>query len=292
VNPQRVTVRVRASFRARYRMARSLCDPSESLSTLGLIDSEIHIMTLSPPAGQKRTKQLSARNRGPDCGSPLGKPVPRVDVRVVLFTVRDKRALVALQEQPTCQALPRGSPTLAESFDTTATRILIDHVGIAERYLEQLYSISHSSEGDWTVTVTYLALALAGASGPPLNSATWFDGGNLPEMNPVDRKIIDYALVRLRAKLGYTTIAFHLLPPSFSLSELQIVYEAVLGHEVDKRNFRRRIHAAAVLEGTGETRREGSHRPARLYKFRASHDPEVYLTPAWAFAADQEAPTL
>ena len=71
-------------------------------------------------------------------------------------------------------------------------------------------------------------------------------------MNPVDRMIVDYALLRLRAKLGYTTIAFHLLPPSFSLSELQNVYEAVLDHQLDKRNFRRRIHAAGVLEGTGE----------------------------------------
>ena len=50
-------------------------------------------------------------------------------------------------------------------------------------------------------------------------------------MNPVDRMIVDYALLRLRAKLGYTTIAFHLLPPSFSLSELQNVYEAVLDHQ-------------------------------------------------------------
>ena len=119
------------------------------------------------------------------------------------------------------------------------------------------------------MTVTYLALALASAGGPPLNSAAWFNAAKVPAVNQVDRMIVDYALFRLRAKLGYTTIAFHLLPPSFSLSELQTVYEAVLDREVDKRNFRRRIHAAGVLEGTGETRREGSHRPARLYRFRA-----------------------
>jgi 8-oxo-dGTP diphosphatase len=107
-------------------------------------------------------------------------------------------------------------------------------------------------------------------------------------MNQVDQMIIDYALFRLRAKLGYTTIAFHLLSPSFSLSELQTVYEAVLDRRVDKRNFRRRIHAAGVLEATGETRREGSHRPARLYRFRAVHDAESYLTPAWATTADPE----
>ena len=215
--------------------------------------------------------------------------VPRVDVRVVLFTVSDGRLLIALQERGACQALPRGSPTLAESLDATGTRILTNDVGIAERYIEQLYSISHRSEGVWTVTVTYLALALASTGGPSPNSAAWFDAGRLPTLNQFDGMIADYALFRLRAKLGYTTIAFHLLPPSFSLSELQTVYEAVLDREVDKRNFRRRIHAAGVLEGTGENRREGSHRPARLYRFRAVHDAETYLTPAWATGSEREA---
>jgi 8-oxo-dGTP diphosphatase len=107
-------------------------------------------------------------------------------------------------------------------------------------------------------------------------------------MDRMDAKIVDYALLRLRAKLGYTTIAFHLLPPTFALSELQGVYEAVLDRALDKRNFRRRIQAAAVLEPTGELRREGSHRPARLYRFRAAHDAGTYLTPAWVTATGQE----
>jgi 8-oxo-dGTP diphosphatase len=218
--------------------------------------------------------------------------MPTVDVRVVLFMVSVGRALVALQADSARWALPRGSPTEAESLDAAATRILTDTVGIAERYLEQLYSNSHRSEGDWTVTVTYIALALAGAGGPLPNTATWFDAGALPDMNSVDRKIVDYALLRLRAKLGYTTIAFHFLPPSFSLSELPIVYEAVLGHEVDKRNFRRRIHAAGALEATGNTHREGSHRPARPYRFRAGHDAGAYLTPGWTFGTELEARTL
>jgi 8-oxo-dGTP diphosphatase len=249
-------------------------------------------MTLGRPAGQKGTKRLPTTQRSPNCGDPLVSLMPRVDVRVVLFTVSVGRALVALQADSTRWALPRGSPTQAENLDAAATRILTDTVGIAERYLEQLYSISHRSEGDWTVTVTYIALALAGAGGPPPNMAAWFDAVDLPDMNSVDRKIIDYALVRLRAKISYTTIAFHLLPPSFSLSELQIVFEAVLGHEVDKRNFRRRIHAAGLLEATGDTHREGSHRPARLYRFRASHDAGAYLAPGWTFGTELEATTL
>jgi 8-oxo-dGTP diphosphatase len=175
-----------------------------------------------------------------------------------------------------------------ESLDVAATRVLANDIGIAEQYLEQLYSISHRSEGDWTVTVTYLALALADAVSRAPDSATWSSASTPPPLNRVDRMIVDYALLRLRAKLGYTTIAFHLLQPSFTLSELQTVYEAVLDREVDKRNFRRRIHAAGLLEGTGELRREGSHRPARLYRLRTAHDAESYLTPAWASQPEEK----
>jgi 8-oxo-dGTP diphosphatase len=94
--------------------------------------------------------------------------------------------------------------------------------------------------------------------------------------------VLDYAVVRLRAKLGYTTIAFHLMPESFSLSELQAAYETAIGDHLDKRNFRRRIIASGMLEPTSEKRRDGSHRPAQLYRFRAGHDPATFLTPQWA----------
>lgn len=214
--------------------------------------------------------------------------VPNVDVRVVLFTVGDGRLWVALEKRDKCRSLPRGAPSPDESLDETATRILANQLGIPERYLEQLYSLSQSTNGEWTITVTYLGLAIGGATELPRDGAAWFETGAIPKSNPVDLNIVEYGLLRLRAKLGYTTIAFHLLPPSFSLSELQHVYESVLNRELDKRNFRRRIHAAGILEATGDTRREGSHRPARLYRFRAVHDAETYLTPDWSTHTEPE----
>jgi 8-oxo-dGTP diphosphatase len=217
--------------------------------------------------------------------------VPTVDVRVVLFTVSGGRLRVALRREQhlglEMVVLPRGTPRAEESLDAAATRVLAEQIGVAEQYQEQLYSLSQQSE-QWTVSVTYLALALDEDRGRPLISGTWFDVGELPAMDPVDRRIVDYALLRLRAKLGYTTIAFHLLPLAFSLSELQHVYEAVLDRQLDKRNFRRRIHAEGFLEATGASRRDGSHRPARLYRFRAAHDAETYLTPPWATNAKRE----
>jgi 8-oxo-dGTP diphosphatase len=223
---------------------------------------------------------------------PSRNSVPRVDVRVVLFTVSDGRLLVGLQDRGECRALPLRAPGRDESLDEVGTSILDEHIGVTERYQEQLYSISHRSEGDWTVIVTSLALALADAADSARNSVSWFSVSEPPELNAVDRMIVDYGLRRLRAKLGYTTIAFHLLPRNFTLTELQAVYEAVLDRQVDKRNFRRRSDATGLLEGTAESRRKGSHRPARLYWLRTDQDAKTYLTPAWTTQAERKAANL
>jgi len=73
---------------------------------------------------------------------------------------------------------------------------------------------------------------------------------------------------RLRAKLSYTNAAWSLLPKKFTLTELQTVYESILGRELDKRNFRKKILASDLLVSTGEKRADGAHRPAALYAFR------------------------
>lgn len=216
--------------------------------------------------------------------------VPRVNVRVVLFTILDGQLSVVLENQAGLARLP-GSDLVADlALDVAAIHVLADRIGIEERYIEQLYTLSQRVDGDWTVTVAYLGLALAEGISLLPGDAAWYDVADLPEMPSLDRRIVDYALVRLRAKLGYTTIAFHLLPLSFSLSELQQVYESVLDQQLDKRNFRRRIQSAGILAETSETRREGSHRPARLFRFRAAHDADAYLTPAWATSPDRESP--
>src|SRR3712207_2906653 len=76
-----------------------------------------------------------------------------------------------------------------------------------------------------------------------------------------------YALDRLRSKLEYTTLAFQLLPKVFTLPELKHIYEQILGEQLDRGNFYRKIKAAELLEETSDFR-EGKGRPARLYRFR------------------------
>lgn len=208
---------------------------------------------------------------------------PLVDVRVVLFTLAGSELLVAVAHTGDQVGLPRGLPDRGESLDTAARRIVRASTQLQEQYLEQLYTLSVTDiNGDWSVIASYLALICSGLE--PIASAKveWVSAQETQKMGEADRMVVEYAVTRLRAKLGYTTIAFHLLPGTFTLTELQNAYETILGQQFDKRNFRRRMIASGILLQTTEKRRDGSHRPAALYRFRAEHDAAAYLTPHWA----------
>lgn len=206
-----------------------------------------------------------------------------VDVRIVLLTVHDGSLSVAALPDRDGWQLPRGVPLASMPLDSAARLLLAETTGLHEDYLEQLYTLHVNDGDDWIVLISYLALVASG-SGLPATEATWLAASS-SGFSDVDRMVLDYAIVRLQAKLGYTTVAFHLMPEQFTLTELQDVYETALSMQLDKRNFRRRIIASGMLEQLDEKRRDGSHRPARLYRFRAGHDPQAYLTPQWADGA-------
>ncbi|MGI8643853.1 MAG: NUDIX hydrolase [Thermomicrobiales bacterium] len=211
----------------------------------------------------------------------VGRREPAIDLRVLLFTVSEGKLRLAVVTSTSSARLPRGWPSPGSSFDADAARILRQQLGVQERYLEQLYTLNTSDSTDWTVVIAYMALVSTDEAGEPLTLGSWRNLEHASIDDPADRRVIEYAIVRLRAKLGYTTIAFHLLPALFTLGELQRTYEAVLDQSLDKRNFRRRILGTGVLDETAGKRRDGSHRPAALYQFRPPHDQEQFLTPSW-----------
>jgi ADP-ribose pyrophosphatase YjhB (NUDIX family) len=108
-----------------------------------------------------------------------------------------------------------------------------------------------------------LAAFRAGAPG----ELQWWPVDALPPLPASQAGLLNEARERLRSRLGHTDVAASLLDAEFSLSELQQVYEAVQGRGLDKRNFRKWVLGSSLVEPTAHYRREGAHRPARLYRF-------------------------
>jgi len=208
-------------------------------------------------------------------------PQMKVAVDIVLFTIQsgELRVLLIKRGIPPFEgkfALPGGFVQENESLDQAALRELREETGVADVYLEQLYSFGDPGRDPRgrVISVAYFALVSADrsplAAGSDATDARWWSMRNLPELAFDHRAILDYSLERLRNKLEYTTVGFQLLPPRFSLTELQEVYEAILDKKLDKRNFRRKLSLLKVLRPTREYRR-GVRRPARLFEFVAAH---------------------
>jgi 8-oxo-dGTP diphosphatase len=174
-------------------------------------------------------------------------------------------------------ALPGGFVGEQEDLYDAAARELQEETNVSNVYLEQLFTFGQPDRDPRArvITVAYFALLSADEvaeqrirSGSDAGEARWWSIYDLPELAFDHERILDYALQRLRWKLEWTALGFLLLPKEFTLSELQRVYETVLSEDLDKRNFRRKILSAGVLEETGNMR-AGDHRPAKLYSFSA-----------------------
>ena len=204
----------------------------------------------------------------------------KVTVDIVIFTIQSEELKVLLVKRgiPPFKgqlALPGGFVHEDESLDEAAMRELREETGVSDVFLEQLYSFGEPGRDprERIITVAYYALISADrsqlAAGTDTTEARWCPVSKSPALAFDHRKILDYALERLRNKLEYTTVGFQLLPAKFSLTELQGVYEAILGKKLDKRNFRRKIELLKILKPISEYRR-GGQRPARLYRFAAT----------------------
>ena len=207
---------------------------------------------------------------------------PRLTVSIVPFQIRKGafRVGTLLSEDGT-HTLPARSPDTKEPLDAAAERLMRETTGHPPSYMEQLFTLSIEQKGPWRIIVSYMVL-VAPDTDRPEEDLVWNDPATVDLRRETDRMLLEYAVVRIRAKLGYTNLAFHLLPRSFTLTDLQGVYEQVLGQTLDKRNFRRRMSATGILTRTGVFRRDGSHRPAELYRFTSDSDQSTYLTPPWA----------
>ncbi len=212
---------------------------------------------------------------------------PSVTVDVVMMSLRQRDLQVLLVKRRSWPyegmwAIPGGFVNMDESLEEAARRELQEETNVQDVYLEQLYTFGDPGRDPRTrvITVVYFALLnserLQVKAGDDAADVSWFSVYHLPSLAFDHAKILQYALDRLRGKLQYTQIAFNLLPEQFTLRELQRVYEIILHHrKLDKRNFRKKILSTGILEDTGEKKMEGTHRPARLYRFNSTAETKL-----------------
>ncbi len=221
-------------------------------------------------------------------------PHPSLAVDVALITVHQGDLLCLLHrraEQPErgTWALPGGFVGLQEALDDAARRVLASKAGLDAVFLEQLYTFGDPGRDPRTrvVSVAYYALvdharlvrALEGRVDLCLArlEVPWEGerGAAVGARGPREERlrlafdhdrILGVLVARLRGKLDYAALGFELLPERFTLRELQTVHEVVLGRELNKDSFRRRLLATGRLVPTGEREHDVLHRPAELYR--------------------------
>ena len=146
-----------------------------------------------------------------------------------------------------------------ETLDEAARRELEEEAGVTDVYLEQLYTFGALDRDPRERVVTVAYYALAKLSDHRIRAATdamgvgWFALDDLPKLAFDHAEIVTRAHERLRGKVRYAPIGFELLPPRFSLTQLQRLYEIILGTDLDKRNFRKKI----LVDGSARRDRRG-----------------------------------
>lgn len=160
----------------------------------------------------------------------------------------------------------------AEPIDTAIRQAAHDVLGAVPTWLEQggVYDgrKRHPVEGSVSLAFVGLVCDIGNARSA---SQAWTEMDAMGALPPRQRAMVEDALVMLRDRIDFDPLAFRLLPSAFTLSELQQVYERILGHSLHKASFRRALQAARLVQPLNEFRTEGRGRPAQLYRYSPRH---------------------
>lgn len=227
---------------------------------------------------------------------PADKFHPGLSVDCVIFGFHENELKVLLlkMKHATRWALPGGFVERDEHVDQGAIRVLENRTGLKDIFLQQFYTFGDPGRHDraldlelfklsgkdptkdhWFlqrfITVGYYALIEFSKAIPRPDDISddceWKAIDDLPELILDHQKILDKALETLRFHINYQPIGYNLLPPKFTMPELQRLYETILGRTLDRRNFQRKMLSYGILKSLGERRKGGAHKAPYLYSF-------------------------
>lgn len=200
--------------------------------------------------------------------------------------------------------LPGGFVHLDEDVDDAANRILKFRVGAGELYLKQFHLFGNCGrtrkeeslkmlnswgiapeDGHWFlkrfVSMGYYALVEYGKVSVNIDETVedvaWYDLDKLPELYADHSAIVEKAISTIRIQIGIVPIGYELLPEKFTMPELRLIYEAILGYELDRRNFQRKMLSVGLINRLNEKRKNGAHKAPYLYSFNKEKYEEANL---------------
>ena len=164
-----------------------------------------------------------------------------------------------------------------ESVDEAAKRVLYELTGLTGLYMQQVGAFGNVDRdpGERVISIVYYSMINVkdyDQAQQMQHDVAWMSIDELPEMYSDHSQMIKKARRLMQEKISSEPISFNLLPELFTLTQLQRVYEAVQGEEVDKRNFRKRIKEMDFIEKTAQIDKKTSKRGAYLYRF----NPKAY----------------
>lgn len=217
-------------------------------------------------------------------------PKFHVAVDCIIFGFEQGQLKVLLQKRPFEPrqgewSLMGGFVRREEDVEAAASRVLQQLTGLHDIYMKQVgaYGSVNRDSGDRVISIAYFALINIERVSADLSheySAYWEDMNNLPPLLFDHREMIQGALKKLRGMINRLPVGFQLLPPRFTLTQLQLLYEAILGEKIDKRNFRKKVGEMPFIQKTDAIDKLTSKRGAALYQFNSEsyhHEPVFKL---------------
>lgn len=172
-------------------------------------------------------------------------------------------------------AIPGGFLLPDETLEDAVRRELREETGIEVNYLEQLYTFGAPDRDprQRIISIAYMALVKSSLfqqlkASTDAENAQWFNFRELPPLAFDHKAILDTAIERIRTKIRYQPIGFELLDKKFPFADLEKLYIALLGRDIDRRNFSKKMLALGILDETNEyAKPEGKGRPSKMYQF-------------------------